>query len=62
LNAVPKFSANLSVVIDVFVCVEHWFWVDEPLTLAVRPLVTKPTYGVAFEINSEVAPLMEIEA
>jgi hypothetical protein len=47
---------------DVRVSEEHWFRFELPLAEEDKPPWTKPTVGVAFEINSDVAPLIEIEA
>jgi hypothetical protein len=41
---------------------EHWLRLVLVLAEVERPLWTKPTVGVAFEIASDVAPLIEIEA
>src|SRR5690242_18800168 len=62
LKAVGKFSLKVSVLMPPLVTELHWFWFAGPLAEADKPPWTKPTVGVAFEICSDVAPLMEIEA
>src|SRR5215471_4560830 len=62
LKAVGKFSENVRIFTTDLVCVLHWLncaWVPAE---ADKPPCTKPTVGVAFEIKSEVEPLIEIEA
>src|SRR5207247_2202728 len=44
------------------VSLTHWLRFVAPVAEADKPPCTKPTVGVGFEINSEVAPLIEIDA
>ena len=62
LKAVGKFSENVRVFTANLVCELHWLSEVALLADAVKPPWTKQTVGVALEIESDVAPLVEIEA